>query len=107
MNPNNTATIVKSLRKIFSITKQNMALLDTTLVQGYSMIYPEEGDKKIRVQGSGLVDLDDDGPGSNSSTPVKTPRKRKRKILTTRSTTSELTLSLSLNDQPCAFDLIN
>lgn len=80
MNPNNTATIVKSLRKIFSITKQNMALLDTTLVQGYSMIYPEEGDKKIRVQGSGLVDLDDDGPGSNSSTPVKTPRKRKRKI---------------------------
>ena len=76
MNPNNTATIVKSLRKIFSITKQNMVLLDTTLVQGYSMIYPEESDKKIRVQGLGLVELDDDG--SNSSTPVKSPRKRKR-----------------------------
>ena len=76
MNPNNTATIVKSLRKIFSITKQNMELLDTTLVQGYSMIYPEEGNKKIRFQGLGLVDLDESG---NASTPVKSPRKRKRK----------------------------
>jgi len=77
MNPNNTAAIVKSLRKIFSITKQNMELLDTTLVQGYSMIYPEEGDKKIRIQGLGMVDLDESG--NNTSTPVKTPRKRKRK----------------------------
>ena len=34
MNPNNTAAIVRSLRKIFNITKQNMDLLDTTLVQG-------------------------------------------------------------------------
>ena len=77
MNPNNTATIVKSLRKIFSITKQNMELLDTTLVQGYSMIYPEEGNKKIRFQGLGMVDLDESG--NNTSTPVKSPRKRKRK----------------------------
>ena len=55
MNPNNTAAIVKSLRKIFSITRQNMELLDTTLVQGYSMIYPEEGDRKIRVQVSSNI----------------------------------------------------
>ena len=34
MNPNNIAAIVRSLRKIFNITKQNMDLLDTTLVQG-------------------------------------------------------------------------
>ena len=81
MNPNNTASIVKSLRKIFSITKQNMELLDTTLVQGYSMIYPEEGDKKIRIQGLGMVDLDESG--NNTSTPVKTPRKRKRKPVPT------------------------
>merc|ERR1712083_204468 len=56
MNPNNTAAIVKSLRKIFSITKQNMELLDTTLVQGYTMVYPDENEKKIKV--AGVVDVD-------------------------------------------------
>merc|ERR1719192_2145140 len=57
MTPDNTAKVVKNLRKIFSITRQNMELLDTTLVQGYSMVYPEESDRKIRVQGA--VGLDD------------------------------------------------
>ena len=77
MNPNNTAAIVKSLRKIFSITKQNMELLDTTLVQGYNMVYPDENEKKIKV--AGVVDVDE---SFTASTPVKTPRKtpsKKRK----------------------------
>jgi len=77
MNANNTAAIVKSLRKIFSITKQNMELLDTTLVQGYTMVYPEENEKKIRV--AGVVQVDE---SFTASTPVKTPRKtpsKKRK----------------------------
>ena len=66
MTAGNTAAIVKSLRKIFSITKQNMELLDGTLVQGYEMVYPEESQSKINVPG--MVDID-------GSTPKKTPRK--------------------------------
>merc|ERR1711953_1532177 len=70
MTAGNTATIVKSLRKIFSITKQNMELLDTTLVQGYEMVYPEESQNKINIPGMGDTD---------SSTPKKTPRKTQPK----------------------------
>merc|ERR1711953_359411 len=71
MTAGNTATIVKSLRKIFSITKQNMELLDTTLVQGYEMVYPEESQNKINIPG--MIDTD-------SSTPKKTPRKTQPKM---------------------------
>ena len=78
MTPDNTAKVVKNLRKIFSITRQNMELLDTTLVQGYSMVYPEESDRKIRVQGA--VGLDDSASSHQAtSTPIKTPAKRGRK----------------------------
>lgn len=70
MTAANTATIVKSLRKIFSITRQNMELLDSTLVQGYEMVYPEESQNKINIPG--MVDTD-------SSTPKKTPRKTQPK----------------------------
>jgi len=71
MTASNTATIVKSLRKIFSMTKQNMELLDGTLVQGYEMVYPEESQNKINIPG--IVDTD-------SSTPKKTPRKTQPKM---------------------------
>merc|ERR1719195_1894123 len=55
-----------------------MELLDTTLVQGYSMVYPEESDRKIRVQGA--VGLDDSATSHQAtSTPIKTPAKRGRK----------------------------
>ena len=70
MTAGNTAAIVKSLRKIFSITRQNMELLDSTLVQGYEMVYPEESQTKINVPG--MVDI-------NGSTPKKTPRKTQPK----------------------------
>ena len=74
MTAGNTATIVKSLRKIFSITKQNMELLDSTLVQGYEMVYPEESQNKINIPG--LVDTDSSTP---KKTPRKTPQPKKRK----------------------------
>ena len=35
MNANNAATAAKNLRKIYEITKQNMELLDHSLVEGY------------------------------------------------------------------------
>merc|ERR1711915_467489 len=47
MNSKNAATAVKSLRKIFAITKQNMELLDTALLQGYSEQFPEETDQNL------------------------------------------------------------
>ena len=80
----NTATVVKSLRKIFSITRQNMELLDSTLVQGYEMVYPEEGQKKIKVA-VGFVELENSSSQvKSSSSPRKMQskppgRKRKRK----------------------------
>jgi len=77
MNPNNTASIVRSLRKIFNITKQNMDLLDTTLVQGYSMVYPEESERKIRVTGGMGMDLDNSN--MSTSTPIKTPSKKRKR----------------------------
>merc|ERR1712029_1077550 len=76
MNPNNTAAIVRSLRKIFNITKQNMDLLDTTLVQGYTMVYPDESERKIRVTGGVGVELDN---SMTTSTPVKTPSKKRKR----------------------------
>ena len=47
-----------------------MELLDSTLVQGYEMVYPEESQNKINIPG--MVDTD-------SSTPKKTPRKTQPK----------------------------
>jgi len=76
MNSNNTAAIVRSLRKIFNITKQNMDLLDTTLVQGYTMVYPDESERKIRVTGGVGVELDN---SMTTSTPVKTPSKKRKR----------------------------
>ena len=62
MNANNAATAAKNLRKIYEITKQNMELLDHSLVEGYRYslvphstsftppsrsVFPEESDKKL------------------------------------------------------------
>lgn len=47
MNANNAATAAKNLRKIYEITKQNMELLDHSLVEGYRCVFPEESDKKL------------------------------------------------------------
>ena len=45
MNANNSALAAKNLRKIYAITKQNMDLLDTALVQAYGDQFPEESEK--------------------------------------------------------------
>jgi len=48
MNANNAATAAKSLRRIYEITKQNMELLDHSLVEGYKAVFPDEGQKKLK-----------------------------------------------------------
>merc|ERR1712226_589359 len=48
MNGNNAATAAKSLRRIYEITKQNMELLDHSLVEGYKAVFPEEGHRKLK-----------------------------------------------------------
>lgn len=47
MNCNNAATAAKSLRRIYEITKQNMELLDHSLVEGYKSVFPDEEDRKL------------------------------------------------------------
>lgn len=71
MNPKNAALVAKSLRKIYAITKQNMELLDTALVQGYGDQFPEESENSLKF-----------GNLSNGSSPSKakvSPNKRKMK----------------------------
>eukprot|EP00092_Neocalanus_flemingeri_P039757 GFUD01043296.1.p1 GENE.GFUD01043296.1~~GFUD01043296.1.p1 ORF type:complete len:610 (+),score=230.65 GFUD01043296.1:50-1879(+) len=73
MNPNNTAMVAKSLRRIYAITKQNMELLDTALVQGYGDQFPEESDGKLKFGNL---------PNGDNATPSKSkpsPNKRKMK----------------------------
>lgn len=73
MNPKNAAIVAKSLRKIYAITKQNMELLDTALVQGYGDQFPEEGENILKYGNL---------PNGNSSSPNKSkasPNKRKMK----------------------------
>jgi len=73
MNPKNAAIVAKSLRKIYAITKQNMELLDTALVQGYGDQFPEESEKVLQYGNL---------PNGNSSSPNKSkasPNKRKMK----------------------------
>ena len=82
MSAANTATIVRSLRKIFDVTRQNMELLDGTLVQGYEMVYPEENQKKIQVS-RGVVDLGSSPSEENTPRKPKNPsvsKKRSRKV---------------------------
>ena len=47
MTANNAATAAKSLRRIYEITKQNMELLDHSLVESYKTVFPEEGERKL------------------------------------------------------------
>jgi len=71
MNPKNAAIVAKSLRKIYAITKQNMELLDTALVQGYGDQFPDESENILKF-----------GHLSNGSSPSKAkvlPNKRKMK----------------------------
>jgi len=73
MNAGNTATTVKNLRKIFAITKQNMELLDTALIQGYGETFPDESHRRILVADLAVT-------GGGDITPVKPgPHRRRNK----------------------------
>merc|ERR1711892_1374612 len=88
MNPKNAAVVAKSLRKIYAITKQNMELLDTALVQGYGDQFPEEGENILKYGNL---------PNGNTPSKVKTsPNKRKMKT-TTPSNKQKGPLRLSKN----------
>lgn len=62
MTANNAATAAKSLRRIYEITRQNMELLDHSLVEGYKSVFPEESGRKLQF-----------------STEPKSPAKRRTK----------------------------
>merc|ERR1719319_1432980 len=47
LTANNAAVTARSLRRIYSITKKNMELLDTALVQAYGGIFPDENKNKL------------------------------------------------------------
>merc|ERR1719319_501377 len=47
LTANNAAATARSLRRIYSITKQNMELLDTALVQAYGGLFPDENKNKL------------------------------------------------------------
>jgi len=76
MNPKNAAIVAKSLRKIYAITKQNMELLDTALVQGYGDQFPEESEDTLKF-----------GSLSNGSSKAS-PKKRKIKSTPSKSKAS-------------------
>ena len=62
MNATNAATAAKSLRRIYEITRQNMELLDHSLVEGYTAVFPDDAEKRLKF-----------------STEPKSPGKRKTK----------------------------
>ena len=62
MNATNAATAAKSLRRIYEITRQNMELLDHSLVEGYTAVFPDDAGKRLKF-----------------STEAKSPGKRKNK----------------------------
>merc|ERR1711874_949328 len=74
MNANNAAVAAKSLRKIYAITKQNMDLLDTALVQAYGDTFPDESEKKLK-----FGNLSTSSPGEAKKTPSKSPAKSPNK----------------------------
>jgi len=77
MNANNAAVTARNLRRIYAITRQNMELLDTALVQAYGGLYPEEGENKLKY---GKIPGDSKLPQADTSltkTPRSTSRKRK------------------------------
>jgi len=76
MNPKNAAIVAKSLRKIYAITKQNMELLDTALVQGYGDQFPDESENFLKF-----------GNLSNGSA-KGSPAKRKMKQTPTKTKSS-------------------
>jgi len=82
MNASNAATVSKSLRRIFAITKQNMELLDMSLVQGYGEHFPEEVvETKLRFNIGGAAKLNSPAVTTPSkSSPKKVlPKKPKNK----------------------------
>ena len=48
MTPETCSAMVTKLRKIYGITKQNMDLLDTALVQGFIDQFPEESPDRLK-----------------------------------------------------------
>jgi len=73
MTPDSCAAMAVKLRKIYGITKQNMDLLDTALVQGYLDKFPGETPDKIKTakmvtgspKGKKMIKI-----GPNKSTPT-------------------------------------
>merc|ERR1711874_353441 len=74
MNANNAAVAAKSLRKIYAITKQNMDLMGTALVQAYGDTFPDESEKKLK-----FGNLSTSSPGEAKKTPSKSPAKSPNK----------------------------
>lgn len=62
MNATNAASAARSLRRIYEITRQNMELLDHSLVESYTAVFPDEAEKRLKF-----------------STEPKSPGKRKTK----------------------------
>jgi len=79
MNSSNAATVSKSLRRIYGMTRQNMELLDTALLQGYSEAFPEENaDVKLKTNTGPASKVTSPAKSSANNTPKKTPTKKKK-----------------------------
>lgn len=81
MVPENAALVVSKLKKVYSITKQNMELLEKALLQQFSDQFPEEANGKYKS----LVRSVDPGKmgkpgGSKPSTPSSNGQASKRKM---------------------------
>merc|ERR1719186_780120 len=77
MNANNAAVTARNLRRIYAITRQNMELLDTALVQAYGGLYPDESQNKLKYgKIPGEAKLPQVDPSGNK-TPHSTSKKRK------------------------------
>jgi len=82
MNSENAAAVVSKLKKVYSITKQNMELLEKTLLQSFKDQFPEEsmGKYKSLVRSSEPVKVNRASVGSKPTTPTSNGQaKRKMK----------------------------
>jgi len=83
MVPENAALVVSKLKKVYSITKQNMELLEKALLQQFSDHFPEEASGKYKslVRSVDAVKMIRPVPGgSKPSTPSSNGQASKRKM---------------------------
>ena len=73
MNATNAASAARSLRRIYEITRQNMELLDHSLVESYTAVFPDEAEKRLKF-----------------STEPKSPGKRKTKEVIRESSNDDI-----------------